>query len=156
MSKIPRLLAIDFGQHTGWCMSHPIKKCGVTKLPDEGREDAYIALLCKLIKEAKPSAVIFENVTSIYQHGKGAFSAHWWGYYHHEMQRICRRLGIETVGVGTTEHKFFATGKGRAPKADMIRAATQYGYITKDDNAADAALLLEYALHNNLVQITER
>ncbi len=54
---------------------------------------------------------------------------------------------IETMPVHSATLKKFATGNGRASKADMVTAARARGWSLVDHNEADAALLLEYALN---------
>jgi hypothetical protein len=56
--------------------------------------------------------------------------------------------GIETMAVHTGELKRWATGKGNAGKPAMIKAARGRGWSPVDDNEADAALLLEYAMES--------
>lgn len=49
------------------------------------------------------------------------------------------RCGLHYVGFGPTEVKKIATGKGNAPKADVIAAMQQrFGDTVVDDNEADA------------------
>ena len=63
-----------------------------------------------------------------------------------EIQAFAAEHCIEIIPVHTATLKKFATGSGRANKADMIEAAKARGWAPQDDNEADAALLLEYTL----------
>lgn len=42
------------------------------------------------------------------------------------------------------------TGKGNAPKEDVIRAMRAQGFLPKDDNEADALALLAWAIANEI------
>ena len=46
--------------------------------------------------------------------------------------------------------KRHATGKGNAPKEDVIRAVRAQGFLPKDDNEADALALLAWAIANEI------
>lgn len=62
------------------------------------------------------------------------------------VQMFAAEYGIELMAVHTGELKCWATSKGNAGKPQMIEAAKGRGWAPADDNEADAALLLEYAL----------
>jgi len=62
-------------------------------------------------------------------------------------------IGAETMPVHTATLKKWATGRGNAGKATMKEAARQRGYLPIDDNEADAALLLEYAMEDLKVNV---
>ncbi len=55
-------------------------------------------------------------------------------------------INAETMPVHTGTLKKYATGKGNAGKPEMIQSAVDRGYTPRDDNEADACLLLEYAI----------
>jgi hypothetical protein len=58
----------------------------------------------------------------------------------------CHDNNIQYRGYSPSEIKKFATGKGNAGKADVIRAAREkLGYAGNDDNEADALWLLRLA-----------
>jgi Holliday junction resolvasome RuvABC endonuclease subunit len=59
-----------------------------------------------------------------------------------------RGVPYEGVPVGTI--KRHATGKGNAPKEDVIRAVRAQGFLPKDDNEADALALLAWAIANEI------
>jgi hypothetical protein len=46
--------------------------------------------------------------------------------------------------------KRHATGKGNAPKEDVIRAVRAQGFLPKDGNEADALALLAWAIANEI------
>lgn len=62
------------------------------------------------------------------------------------VQAFAAEHRAELMPVHTAELKKWATGKGNAGKPEMIKAAKGRGWDPDDDNEADAALLLEYAL----------
>lgn len=64
------------------------------------------------------------------------------------VQAVAAEHDIELMAVHTGELKRWATGKGNAGKPAMIEAARQRGWSPVDDNEADAALLLEYAIES--------
>ena len=61
-------------------------------------------------------------------------------------QAFAAENGIELMPVHTATLKKYATGSGRANKAEMIQAAIERGWQPQDDNEADAQLLLDYTL----------
>ena len=54
-------------------------------------------------------------------------------------------IGVPILCVRARDLKLTFTGYGNAEKEDMIRMAKRRGYNPKDDDEADACLLLEYA-----------
>ena len=59
---------------------------------------------------------------------------------------VACELDVETVAINPTTLKSWATGNGRADKAQVIRAAkTLLDVTTDDDNVADALFVLELA-----------
>ena len=62
------------------------------------------------------------------------------------MQAFPAEKSIELMSVHTGELNRLATDKGNSDKEQMIKAARQRGWSPVDDNEADSALLLEYAL----------
>lgn len=63
--------------------------------------------------------------------------------------------GAEVMSVRTRDLKISFTGIGNASKDDMIAMAKRRGYDPKDDDEADACLLLEYALELKGLKHTE-
>ncbi len=61
------------------------------------------------------------------------------------VEEFCARLRIRCESVQPNVLKKFATGNGRAEKAEMIRFAQALKKGVTDDNEADALWLLEYA-----------
>lgn len=62
------------------------------------------------------------------------------------VDELCAKHGIECLPVHSATLKKHATGSGRADKAAMCAAASRFaGHAIRDDNEADALLLLKYA-----------
>lgn len=55
-------------------------------------------------------------------------------------------IGVTVISVRTRDLKISFTGIGNASKDDMIAMAKRRGYDPKNDDEADACLLLEYML----------
>ena len=53
----------------------------------------------------------------------------------------CYRRGVEMITVAPKSREKYATGKGKASKSDVITAVKKWGYVTEDDNRADAFVL---------------
>ena len=62
----------------------------------------------------------------------------------------CERKAAPYLGVPVATIKRHATGKGNAPKGDVIRAVRAQGFLPKDDNEADALALLAWAIANEI------
>lgn len=96
-------------------------------------------------------AVGFEHVTFVPKDAKGApmlAATQVWSGYHAIMLAWCERNGVLYAGVNTMTLKKFATGNGRAVKADMIRMFQLIaGRSPGDDNEADAFHVLEWIQH---------
>lgn len=80
---------------------------------------------------------------------------------HNEVRGIVKMVAAEwkipTLGINPMTLKKFATGNGRAPKVQMIRAAkTMLGVATNDDNVADALFIVEFARQNREVPLEKR
>lgn len=87
--------------------------------------------------------VVYEEVAA----HKGAKAAHVYGGFQACLQEFAEDRGVSLIGVPVGTIKKFATGNGRASKAEMVKAARDYGYVVSDDNEADALCLLKYAMH---------
>jgi Holliday junction resolvasome RuvABC endonuclease subunit len=82
-------------------------------------------------------------------------AAHAFGGYRAILWQVCQIQEIESVGVGVGEWKKHITGKGNAPKNDVIAAIKKRGYPVTDDNEADAIGILLYALETGVVEAGE-
>jgi Holliday junction resolvasome RuvABC endonuclease subunit len=72
-----------------------------------------------------------------------------------------REAKIPFICPTPAENKIFATGNGNTDKPGMIKAAAVHGYVTKDDNMADAfflsrlGLCFKHSLHRPTTQQVE-
>jgi Holliday junction resolvasome RuvABC endonuclease subunit len=72
---------------------------------------------------------------------RGVKAAHMYGAFQQKMFERCDRFRVPYQGVSVQDIKKFATGKGNAPKEDVIAAVKVWGFNPKDDNEADAIAL---------------
>ena len=155
MNNKPRVLALDLGAHFGWAMhldeDRPIQS-GHRKL-GKNKESEFWAWLFEVVTNASvtPSCIVYEDVK---RHMSTA-AAHAFGGYRAILWQVCQIHGIESVGVGVGEWKKHITGKGNAPKNDVIAAIKKRGYPVTDDNEADAIGILLYALECGVVEAGE-
>lgn len=64
------------------------------------------------------------------------------------LEAVARKYEFEALDIQPTKLKAWATGSGRASKADMIAAAQQMGYTGANEHEADAFCLLKWAEAN--------
>lgn len=143
------LIGLDLGKKTGVAHNFNGKKICFTKNLKNGREEIeFYDFINSLLNEINPDAIVYEQVC---RH-MGTHAAHRWGGYQALLNLISQQRGIMLTMVGVTELKKFATNNGRAGKDMMVEASERYGYSPKDDNSADASMILEYALSFNLIE----
>lgn len=143
------ILALDLATETGWAIiADGQKQSGVVTF-DVKRGESRGARYLRLNGWLKKKMVEIDHIDVIYHeqahHRGGAPTEIATGFITH-VQTFCAEHNIELLNVHTGTLKKFATGKGNASKAEMIEAAKARGWEPADDNEADAALLLEYAL----------
>jgi len=143
------ILSLDTATKTGWATNIHGKRSGVIEFQLKRGESpgmrflrcrAWLNEMWKLLN-VKIDVIVYEQA----HHRGGAATAVCVGLVT-EVQAFAAEHGIELMPVHTATLKKFATGNGRASKADMIQAARERGCNVQDDNEADAVLLLEYAL----------
>jgi Holliday junction resolvasome RuvABC endonuclease subunit len=76
----------------------------------------------------------------------GTIAAHVYGGLKAELTAFCEARNIVYAGVGVGTIKKSFTGSGNAKKAQMIAEANRRGFITTDDNEADAIALAIFKL----------
>ena len=91
-------------------------------------------------------AVVFEEVRA----HAGTLAAQVYGGFLAHLTAWCERKAAPYLGVPVATIKRHATGKGNAPKEDVIRAVRAQGFLPKDDNEADALALLAWAIANEI------
>jgi Holliday junction resolvasome RuvABC endonuclease subunit len=87
----------------------------------------------------------------------GTDAAHVYGGLLAILTAFCEEKGIAYEGVPVGTIKKFWTGKGNAPKDEMIRVARERGHSVDNDNEADALALLHWALAERMApELDER
>jgi hypothetical protein len=149
------ILALDLGSRTGWAAlprSGQIAS-GINEFRPGRFEGAGMAFLrfekflADLNRDAGPfSAIVFEEVRA----HAGTLAAQVYGGFLAHLTAWCERNAAPYLGVPVATIKRHATGKGNAPKEDVIRAMRARGFVPKDDNEADALALLAWAIANEI------
>lgn len=143
------ILSFDIATRTGWATNIYGNRSGVIEFPLKRGESpgmrflrcrAWLKEMGKLL-DGQIQVIAFEQA----HHRGGAATMVCVGLVS-EVLAFAAQHSIETMPVHTATLKKFATGNGRASKGAMIAAAQRLGWDVTDDNEADAALLLEYAL----------
>lgn len=149
------ILALDLGTRTGWAVLPRSGRIasGVTEFRPGRFEGAGMAFLrfekflADLNRDAGPfDAVVFEEVRA----HAGTLAAQVYGGFLAHLTAWCERKAAPYLGVPVATIKRHATGKGNAPKEDVIRAVRAQGFLPKDDNEADALALLAWAIANEI------
>ena len=148
------LLALDLGTNCGFCCGNAENFVSGTWSLKQGRFDGggmrFVKLKGKLnetLNAYSLDQVVYEEV----RRHLGTDAAHVYGGMLAILTEWCERNKIPYEGVPVGTIKKFATGKGNAPKADMILAVnTRWGIDVSDDNEADAIALFRYKFSEQL------
>ena len=152
-----KILAIDCGDQTGWASLSSGVESGSINFKSRYGEGSGMRysnfrtwLENMLDKNVCPDLVIYEMA-----HLRGRAASEILSGYITRIQEECDRRKINYTFVHSGTLKKWATEKGNASKAEMVREAKKrFGIKVKDDNEADALLLLDYAREkNNLILI---
>lgn len=143
------ILSLDMATQTGWATNTHGKRSGVIEFAlKRGESPGMRFLRCRVwlnemwrLLDGHVELIVYEQA----HHRGGAATAVCVGLVT-EVLAFAAEHNIETMPVHATSLKKWATGNGRASKADMVQAAKARGWSPADDNEADAALLLEYTL----------
>lgn len=148
------ILALDLGTTTGWALrSHDGLISSGTVSFRPGRFDGggmrylrFTNWLTELDRLSGPIAAIwFEEV----RRHAGTDAAHVFGGLLATLTTWAELRGIPYSGVPVGTIKKHATGRGNAPKQDMIAAARARGFSPADDNEADAIAILNWVIETN-------
>jgi crossover junction endodeoxyribonuclease RuvC len=153
-AALVRILAIDPGSRTGWCVRYDGHRMDagtwdLTAKRFEGGGMRYVRLrsyLTEILDRASPDVVVVEEV---HRH-MGADAAHLYGAIVGLVWEECERREpkVPYSSVHWTKVKQTATGKGNAKKDAMLAAANARWKLTlgpKDENEADARWIAEAA-----------
>lgn len=144
-----KILSLDLATTTGWATNVNGRRSGTVEFQVKRGESpgmrflrcrAWLNEMLKLVG-GEVDVITYEQA----HHRGGAATAVCAGLVT-EVMAFAAEHGIELMPVHTCSLKKWATGKGNASKEDMTAAARIWGWDPQDDNEADAALLLEYAL----------
>lgn len=145
-----RVLALDLGSKCGWAKSdyeHGVWILGKQGEPTNVRYDRYREMLRAALTDdvdvVTAKIAVYEKVRS---HGRaGSDAQHMYGVFEYITQEECKLAGIPLVAAEVTTIKKYATGNGRASKAEMVYAAqNKWGNAVKDDNEADALWMMDF------------
>lgn len=128
---------------TGWADEH--EHGLITTSPDDGDDlerCVYIAeMILMEIPRALDSLVVIEG--GVNRSANGLRS----GYLHGVIRYVLFNGGVAWLDVPPAVVKKYATGRGNAPKVDVVVAARdRLGYDGTDDNVADALWLRQIGL----------
>ena len=144
-----KILSLDLATKTGWAVNITGNRCGTIEFALKRGESpgmrflrcrAWLNEMFKLLGD-QIDVIAYEQA----HHRGGAATSVCVGLVT-ETLAFAADKGIETMPVQTATLKKWAAGNGRASKADMIEAAKAWGWNPENDDEADAALILEYAL----------
>jgi Holliday junction resolvasome RuvABC endonuclease subunit len=139
------VLALDLGTKMGWALS----RCGgfgesvthgvenLQPFPKGPRAHRFAAFQ-EWLEPTPADVIVYEDI----KRHAGTAAAHMWGAWEGILLAHCIRNGIPAHVLGVGEIKKHATGKGNAPKNDVIAAMQARGFSPEDDNDADALALL--------------
>lgn len=141
------ILALDLGTNTGWAFKSDGAIVFGSQRFQPGRFEGGGMRFLRFkqwlteIKQQGIGVVYFEEV----RRHLGVDAAHCYGGFMATLTAWCEHHQIPYQGVPVATIKKHATGKGNAKKDAMIAAANVKGFVTDDDNEADALMLLDWA-----------
>jgi Holliday junction resolvasome RuvABC endonuclease subunit len=145
-----RILALDFGTKTGWATHNGGfgVPSGTEEFPIKRGESPGMRYL-RFSRWVGGQLNLYQVSLVVYEqaHHRGGYATALLEKMIGIMEMNCAALMIEYTPVHSATLKKWATGNGRADKEDMVLAAVQRfpDVAIKDDNQADALLLLAYA-----------
>ena len=144
------ILALDMAIKTGWGtffdhkVSTGVQEFGLKRGESAGMRFLRFRAWLKRMAEYAPGKIdliVFEQA-----HHRGGAATQLCVGLVTDVLAFAADIGAETMPVHTGTLKKWATGKGNSGKKSMVLEAERRGYSPKDDNEADAALLLDYAI----------
>ena len=137
------VIGIDPGMMTGWAVLGSKVDCGTFDLKAHQSSPLWNlgTELQKLISQLKPELLVYEEPVA---RGMAARSLN---RQIGVVIYICEYNLLPHYPVNPGTLKKYATGTGRADKADMARHALARGWSIADHNAVDALWLADYGRH---------
>ena len=145
------VLAIDLGTQTGWamqCLDGTMVSGTVSFKPQryEGGGMRYLRFKRWLdelyASQQGVGQIVFEEV----RRHAGTDAAHVYGGLMAHLTAWCEHNNVPYTGVPVQTIKRFATGNGGAKKSQIIEWCHDHAHYPRDDNEADALVLLFYWL----------
>ena len=148
--SVTRILALDLGTTTGWCLRDGNDvKTGRWKLHrSQGEKGIQLGRLVRdAIQEHGPDLVGFEEPVFLTR-GMAALALR----YGLQMivQVVCEQARTAYVGVPVSTLKKHATGKGNAKKPQMIQAAMDASGLNLSSDEADAYWVADYLINSGV------
>jgi len=141
-----KILALDPAVKFGWAISTTLY--GMENFTPKSGESSgfklikFKAFLTKILTTEKIELVVYERAGGRFKNDIMSH-AQWVAI----IETVCIEQNVQYRAYSSGEIKLFATGKGNASKADMIKSAVRmYKKPIKDDNIADALHLLHLAI----------
>lgn len=149
------ILAFDFGIKTGWASlkefpgNRSVLESGVQEFPLNRGESSgmrflrFNSWLDRIFELVEPNLAVYETA-----HHRGGYATELLVGMATRLQERCakEKADFPVMAVHSMTLKKQIAGTGKANKEDMVRIANEkFGIQVKDDNEADALLLLEYA-----------
>ena len=144
------ILALDLASATGWAtlydgnISSGVQEFGLKRGESAGMRFLRYRAWLKTMEEFCPNEV--ELIVYEQAHHRGGAATQLCVGLVTDTLAFAADIGAETMPVHSAVLKKWATGKGNSNKEKMIDAAKAMGCRPKDDNEADAFLLLKYAM----------
>lgn len=146
-------MGLDLGTKTGWAFQRRTIGVGTALAFGEWdfKVDKYNSPSLRYTKfKSELKAMLTLGVDIVFfelvRRHQGTQAAHVYGAFVAAMQEVCDQAGVPYKGVGVSQVKKFATGKGNAPKEEMVKACQRWGYAPGGEDAADAICILKYGV----------
>ncbi len=148
-----RILGLDLGTKTGWACNYgyEVKQSALSGVQDfslkrgESPGMRYLRFrswLAEIWGLERPTLIVYEQA----HHRGGAATQVLNGLVSH-LQAFCAEKNIDHTPVHSATLKKFATGSGRASKADMVKAMQKrWNWDGTSDDEADALAVLAWAI----------
>lgn len=149
-----RMLALDLGTQTGWCLSYLSPQgarqqvSGSTSFKPRSYDGAGMRYLnfSRWLDDVAKNVdwVAFEEVKQI---PRSAAAGHVYGGFLAHLMSWCEANKVPYSAIPSGQIKKHWTGRGNAKKDLMVRVCRQRGFSPVDDNEADAIAIHDLMLH---------